>query len=350
MLPRSTRFARLSIALIATLAVLAGTAGSASADPICGNKLCLETTHEPDGDFVIPNGFIRYRVDVTNPGTATATKVTLTFTIDTRTTLESSPQGCTQPAAPSQPPVTVITCPLGSVKPTGSSPRMFRFLVKAPATETPLDNPLSARAHISADARQNDKQTNPNDPTGEDFDDAAEIVHADFRQGQSASFIPQGEEVTLNTDTDNTGATPGDQRTAKFVVLATDFFTTAVINDQVSDAGFVCPDGVRCPSGGWTEAVIPGPLGNPLAPFLPPNRMELELRYDEMSLPPGLTPAKYVLLHDRDYDPTTKNYEQVTALCASSNPVPPCLRGLPVKLSDGDLFVRALIDGNWRWR
>jgi uncharacterized repeat protein (TIGR01451 family) len=337
MLPRLARPTRLMMATIAAFAALAGAGGSANAAPTCGNKLCLETTHEPDSDFVIPGGYIRYRVDVTNQGTATATKVTLTFRLDAQTTLQSSPAGCTQP------PATVITCLLGSVKPTPiGRPITFRFLVQAPNSEVST----SALASLSADARQNDKQGNPNDPTEEDFDDAPEVVAIDSRQGLSASVIPEDVEVTLDTDTDRTGATATDKRTAKFVLFADGFSTTAVVNDQVEDT-FVCPARLRCPSGGWTEAVIPGPTGL-FAPFAPPSRMELELRYDATTLN-GVTPSKYVLLHDLDYDASTTNYEQISDLCGS-NPHPPCLRGRPVLLPDGDLLVKAFVTGNWRFR
>jgi hypothetical protein len=58
MLSSSVRFIRLIAATIAALAALAGTAISAEAAPTCGNKLCLETTHEPDSDFVIPSGYL----------------------------------------------------------------------------------------------------------------------------------------------------------------------------------------------------------------------------------------------------------------------------------------------------
>jgi uncharacterized repeat protein (TIGR01451 family) len=340
MLPRSNRFIRLSTALIVALAALACTAVSAGAAPTCGNKLCLETTHEPDSDFVIPDGFIRYRVDLTNPGTATATKVTLTFTLDPATTLISFPQGCTRTAASVSP--TVVTCPLGSVKPTGGTPRTFRFLVQAPNTETST----AAVARVSADARQNDKQDNPNDPTGEAFADAPEVIAIDRRQGLSASFVPADTNVTLDTDTDGTGATLTDRRTAKFILRASGFSTSATVEDEVDDT-FVCPERLKCPTGGWTEAFIPGPNGL-LDPFSLPSRMEIELRYDESTLN-GAKPNNYVLIHDTDYDPDTTDYELISQLCGP-NPRPPCLLGRPVVLDDGDLLVRALVTGNWRYR
>jgi uncharacterized repeat protein (TIGR01451 family) len=357
MLPSSARFTRLLTATIAALAALTAGAGSAQAAAPCpegftaGNKLCLATTHEPAGDFVIPNGYIRYRVDLTNPGPATATKVALTFTLDTQTTLKSAPAGCTQPSVPPQPPVTVITCSLGSVKPTGTSPVTLRFLVQAPSFETST----SAVARVSADARQNDKQENPEnpDPTDEDFADIPEVVTVDSRQGLSASFVPADTEVTLDTDTDDTGATLTDKRTAVFVLFANGFSTTATVNDNVEDT-FVCPQGLKCPSGGWTEAVIPGPPSTKppfdplLQPFLPPSRMELELRYDSTTLN-GVKPNSYVLIHDLDYDASTTTYELIETLCGS-NPKPPCLRGRPVLLPDGDLLVKAFVTGNWRYR
>jgi uncharacterized repeat protein (TIGR01451 family) len=340
MLPSATRFTRLIAATTATLAILAGAAASAEAVPTCGNKLCLETTHEPDGDFVIPNGFIRYRVDLTNPGPATATKVTLTFTLDGQTTLVSLPQGCTRTAASVSP--TVVSCFLGSVKPTGATPRTFRFLVKAPGIETST----SAVARVSADARQSDKQENPNDPTGEDFADIAEVVAIDFRQGLSASFVPADTDLTLDTDTNGTGATSTDKRTAKFILRASGFSTTATVDDEVDDT-FVCPQGLKCPTGGWTEAFIPGPAGL-FDPFNSPSRMELQLRYDVTTLN-GAKPNNFVLLHDKDYLASTIDYEQISALCGP-NPRPPCLLGRPVELSGGDLLVKALVTGNWRYR
>ena len=348
MLPSSLRFTRLSLALIATLAALAATAGSAQAAAPCppgedytaGNKLCLKTTHEPGGDFVIPGGYIRYRVDILNPGTATATKATLKFTLDPQTTLESFPEGCTRTDANVSP--TVVTCFIGSIKPN-PDPTTRSFLVKAPGSETST----SAVASISADARQRDKQENPNDPTEEDFADEPEVVTIDFVQGLSASFVPANTPLTLDTDSDRTGATSEDKRTAKFILLASGFSTSATVDDEVDDDTFVCPEGLKCPGGGWTEAFIPGPNGLD-DPFSLPSRMELWLRYDSSTLN-GVTPGQYVMLHDDDYDPSTIDYEEISKLCGP-NPKPPCLLGRPDSLSDGDLLVKALVTGNWRFR
>jgi uncharacterized repeat protein (TIGR01451 family) len=345
MLPLLARPTRLMTITLAAFAALACTAGSAAAadpePPTCGNKLCLETTHEPATDFVVPDGYIGYRVDVTNPGTSTATKVTLTFSLDSRATLVSSPSGC------SQPPAILITCSLGSVKPTGDTPLVFRFLVKAPASPTPAADPLSSTASISADARRNDTGNNPDDPTTEAFSDAPEVVSVELREDEAASVVPQGLELTLNTDPDQSGATGTDRRTAKFKLFAFDFSTTAVIDDEVEDPGFVCPDKLRCPGGGWTESFIPGRNGL-TDPFVGKSSMEIELRYDVSTIPNGLTTKNYVLLHDADYNPTTKAYEQVSASCGS-NPKPPCLKSV-VEQADGDFVVTALVTGNWRWR
>ena len=46
------------------------------------------------------------------------------------------------------------------------------------------------------------------------------------------------------------------------------------------------------------------------------------IRHDASQIPAGLTESKYVLLHDLDYNPATKNYEQIKRRCSSSNPRP----------------------------
>ena len=372
MLPHSLRFTRLSIALAAVVAALAAVAGPAQAvvqeDPKCGNKLCLQTTHEPDTGFVIPDRYLIYRVDVSNPFTATATKVTLTLTLDQRLRLISSPTGCTQPPADpaDQPPPPLITCALGSVKPTApGQPVTRRFLVQVPPDETLVDpitkeylNPLVSTASISYDARQSDKKTNPDDPdpTDEDFADHPEKVAVDVVQGQSASAIPPAESITLDTDPNGTGATENDKRTAKFVLFAADFFTSGAVEDSVVDDlnkdgvdDFVCPTGLKCPGGGWTQAVIPGPEGL-LSPFVGKSHMNLHIVYDEKTIPSGLNTGNYVLIHDKDYVPgeTLANpYELISRSC-KKNP-PPCLEKVD-KLADGDLVVDAQVDGNWRYR
>jgi uncharacterized repeat protein (TIGR01451 family) len=340
MLPSFARCTRLLTATIAALAVLAGAAASADAAPTCGNKLCLETTHTPDSDFIIPNGYLNYRVDITNPGTATATKVVLTFTLDSRATLVSSPAGCTQP------PATVVTCPIGSVKPTRGTPLTFTFVAQMPSTETAADAPISSTASITADARASDKGNNPNDPTTETFSDAPEEVAVDLRQGVSASAVPDGVQVTLDTDPNGTGATNTDKRTAKFRLFPIGFATTATVTDEVQDAGFVCPAKLKCPTGGWTESFIPGAKGL-TDPFVFPSVMEIELVYDVSTLPSGLSRNSYVLLHDDDYNASTKNYEQISRSC-DSNPAP-CLEDVFFN-ADGDLVVTALVTGNWRYR
>ena len=340
MLSRFSRFTRLLTATIGVLGVLAGAAATADAAPTCGNKLCLETTHTPDSDFIIPNGYLNYRVDVTNPGTATATKVVLTFTLDSRATLVSSPAGCTQP------PATVVTCPIGSVKPTRGKPITFTFVAQMPPDETAANAPISSTASITADARSSDTGNNPNDPTTETFSDAPEVVAVDLRQGVSASAVPDGVEVTLDTDSNGTGATGTDTRTAKFRLFPIGFATTATVNDTVQDPGFVCPNKLKCPTGGWTESFIPG--ANGLSdPFVFPSVMEIELHYDVSTLPSGLTKKSYVLLHDDDYNANTKSYEQISRSC-SSNPAP-CLEDVFFD-ENGDLIVTALVTGNWRYR
>jgi uncharacterized repeat protein (TIGR01451 family) len=339
MLPSLPRFIRLLTATITVLAALAGGAVSAQAAPTCGNKLCLETTHSPDTAFVTQSSVVTYRVEVSNPFTATATKVTLRFALDPGATLVSTPPtGCSQPSASN-----VISCDLGSVKPTGSNPLVFEFSARMPAAAALT----SSTASISSDARSSDTGNNPKDPTVEAFSDVPEVVEVQVIDGQSISAVPNGITVPLDTDADGSGATGADKRTAKFTLFAFGFSTTATINDEVEDT-FVCPQGLKCPSGGWTESFIPGP-GGLIDPFVLPSRMEIELRYDATTIPNGLTPQKYVMLHDLDYNAATTNYELISQVCGS-NPTPPCLIGRPVVLPDGDFLVRALVKGNWRYR
>jgi hypothetical protein len=342
MLSSSVRFIRLIAATIAALAALAGTALSAEAAPTCGNKLCLETTHEPDSDFVIPSGYLIYRVAVTSVGTSTATKVTLTFDLDDRVTLQSSPDGC------SQPPADEITCDLGSVEPS-ETPLVFRFLVQVPATETAANAPLSSQATIAGDARRNDKGNNPNDPTNESFSDAPEIVAVDLREGRSASAVPEDQVVTLDTDVDGEGATREDKRTAKFTVFSNGFFTSAAIDDEVPDNSFVCPTGLFCPSGGWTQAIIPGPFGL-FDQFTGASFIIIELDYDSRTVPADLTEENYVLIHDRDYnDPLHPlDLELISEHCSPTQG-PPCLIDVD-ELPGGDFHVIARVTGNFRYR
>jgi hypothetical protein len=342
MLPSATRFTRLLIALIAALAALACAAGTANASPQkCGNKLCLQTTNEPESAFVIPDGYLIYRVEVTSrAGTSTATNVKLTFELDPRVTVVSS-AGC--PSASN-----TITCDLGSVDPD-ETPLVFRFLVQVPATETAANDPLVAAASISADARQKDKGNNPNDPTNETFSAAADPVAVDRREGQSASAIPQEQAVTLDTDVDGKGATREDQRTAKFTVFTKGFFTSAAIDDEVPDNSFDCPDGLICPGGGWTQAIIPGPFGL-FDQFIGDNSIIIELNYDSRTVPDDLTELNYVLIHDRDYnDPLHPlDLELISERC-SATPGPPCLIDVD-ELPGGDFRVIARVTGNFRYR
>jgi hypothetical protein len=364
MLPRSTRSTRLSTALIVTLAALACTAGSAQAAASCppggdytpGNKLCLKTTHSPDSDnpltdFISQNSVVTYHVEVHNPGPATATKVVVRFELDRRdppqpnvrrlTFVSPLPAGCTAPADAPAP--NVVTCSLGSVKP-GTITRSFNVRTPATAAFT------SSVAGVSADARSSDKGNNPNDPTVEDFEDTPEPVEVRVVDGQSISSVPDGVMVTLDTNPIGLDADPFDVRTAKFRLRAVGFSSTALITDSVPDDNtFVCPQTLKCPGGGWTEAFIPGPDGLK-DPFDPPGTMEVELRYDATTLPPGFSVSKYAMFHDADYnDPDTGELEQIDDLCAP-NPRPPCLNGRPFFASDGDFVAKAFVTGNWRFR
>jgi uncharacterized repeat protein (TIGR01451 family) len=305
----------------------------------CGAKLCLDISHSPaDVAFVSPNSLVTYTVTVTNPGTSTATKVVVTDQLAAGTTLVSTPpSGCSAPSTTG-----LITCSLGSLQPTGSTPVKLTFTVRMPAAATSTSNVVS----VSSDARANDSGNNPNDPTAESFSDAAEVVEVRATENLANSDLPNGQRLQLNTDYDGTGATPADPQTAKFKLLAVGFSTTAVVDDDVPDSGFVCPTGLKCPRGGWVQAVIPGPLGL-LDPFKPPSEFRIEIRHDASEIPAGLTESKYVLLHDLDYDPATTDYEQIKRRC-SSNPAP-CLDDVK-KQSDGDFLITAQVTGNWRFR
>jgi uncharacterized repeat protein (TIGR01451 family) len=334
---------RISVPLIAATALLAAIVLSlswftaTSSANTCGSKLCLDISHSPaDVSFVSPGSLVTYTVTVSNPGTSTATKVALRDTLDPGTTLVSTlPTGCSIAS-------NVITCTLGSVKPTGSAPRVFRFTVAMPGSAGVTSNTAS----ISSDARANDSGNNPNDPTVETFSDSPEVVEVKVVEDLANSAVPDGIRLKLNTDYDGTGATAGDPQTAKFDLLARGFSTTAIVDDDVPDAGFVCPSGLKCPTGGWVESFVPGPLGL-LDPFTPPSEFRIEIRHDSSEIPPGLTRQKYVLLHDKDYDAGTKDYEQIKRSC-KSNP-PPCLDDVQV-LADGDFLITAQVTGNWRFR
>ena len=342
MLSSATRFTRLSIALVATLAALAGTAGSANAatgNPPCGNKLCLGLTHEPESAFVIPNGYLVYRVTITSAGTATATKVTLTVDLDDRVSLVSAPQGCTPT------PTGEISCVLGSIAPE-QTPLVRRFLVQVPGTETASGAGLAGTATISGDARRNDKGNNPNDPTDESFSADWAKVAVDRREGQSASALPEDQTLTLDTDVDGKGVARTDTRIARFTLFASDFFTSAAIDDDVPQNNFVCPV-LFCTKGGWTQAVIPGPLGQ-LDPFTGDSSITLIMDVYKDLVPVGLTEANYVLIHDKDYDPATTNYELISARCSATQG-PPCLNDVRL-LPNGNLHVSAQVTGNWRYR
>lgn len=320
----------------ALAAALAGLTASSSAQT-CGAKLCLDVTHSPAAvEFVSPSSLVTYTVTVSNPGTSTATKVVLQDALPTSATLVSTlPAGCSLST-------NVITCSLGSVKPTGAAPRVFRFTVRMPSTS----GITSSTASVSSDARASDAGNNPNDPTVESFSDAPELVEVRAVEGVANSDVPNGIAASLDTDPDGTGATTADPQTAKLNLLARGFSTTAEVNDDVPDSHFVCPDGLKCPRGGWLQAVVPGPLGVS-DPFTPPSEFKIELRHDASRIPTGLTPNKYVLLHDLDYNESTTGYEQIKRSC-SSNPAP-CLIKVR-KLEDGDFLITALVEGNWRYR
>jgi hypothetical protein len=359
MLPRFTRSIRLSTALIVTLGALACTAGSAQAIPTCppGGKLCLETTHSPDTNspdtpFVTQDSVVTYKVVVSNIGTATATKVTLRFALDIApppnppvpnpsrrvAAVPPLPDGCSVPSAPAP---NVITCSLGSVKPTGSNPREFLFNVRMPSRAALLpatSATIWSVASLTYDARASDSGNNPNDPTPETFSDAAEDVDVSVVEGLATSAVPRGVPIELSTDPDGSGPTDQDKRTAKFTLLANLFSTTAVIDDEVDDASFECPEKLKCPDGGWTDATIPA-FGNPFAQFL------VELNYDALTVPPGLTEKAYEMLHVDDLG----NLEHISRRCTSSNPAPPCLVDVDLQ-KNGDLKAVAKVFGNHRFR
>jgi uncharacterized repeat protein (TIGR01451 family) len=325
--------------LLVTIACgLAWFAATSSAQT-CGSKLCLDISHSPANvSFVSPNSLVTYTVTVTNPGPNTATKVVVRDQLATGTTLVSTPpSGCSAPSSTG-----LITCSLGSVKPTGGTPRVLKFTVQMPAFATSTSNVAS----ISSDARANDSGNNPNDPTSESFSDAPEVVEVKATEDLANSDLPNGIRLRLNTDYDNTGATLNDPQTAKFTLLnriPNGFSTTAVVDDDVPDAGFVCPTGLKCPTGGWVQGVVPGPLGL-LDPFAPPSEFKIEIRHDASQIPPGLTASKYVLLHD---NPALTDYEQITRRCSSN--APPCIDDVK-KLADGDFLITAQVNGNFRWR
>lgn len=305
----------------------------------CGAKLCLDISHSPANvTFVSPNSLVTYTITVSNPGTSTTTKVVVKDQLATGTTLVSTPpSGCSAPSSTG-----VITCSLGSVKPTGNNPIKLNFTVQMPAAATSTSNVAS----VSSDARANDSGNNPNDPTVETFSDAPEVVEVKATENLANSDLPNGFRLRLNTDYDNTGATLADPQTAKFNLLPVGFSTTAVIDDDVADPGFVCPTSLKCPSGGWVQGFVPGPLGL-LDPFKPPSEFKIEIRHDASQIPTGLTENKYVLLHDSDYDPATKDYEQIKRRCSSN--APPCIDDVK-KLADGDFLITAQVTGNFRWR
>lgn len=330
-----TGAACLLVTIVCSLAWFTATSSAQT----CGSKLCLDISHSPANvSFVSPNSLVTYTVTVTNPGPTTATKVVVRDQLATGTTLVSTPpSGCSAPSSTG-----LITCSLGSVKPTGDTPRVLTFTVRMPGLATSTSNVAS----ISSDARANDSGNNPNDPTSESFSDAPEVVEVKTIEDLANSDVPNGIRLRLNTDYDNTGATATDPQTAKLNLLSIGFSTTAIVDDDVADSGFVCPTGLKCPTGGWVESVVPGPLGL-LDPFSPPSEFKIEIQHDASQIPTGLTESKYVLLHDLDYNPATKNYEQIKRRC-SSNP-PPCLDDVK-KLADGDFLITAQVNGNWRFR
>jgi len=353
MLARLGRLTRLLTATALVVAALAVVAGPAQAT--CGNKLCLEMTRSPDAasgfTYVSLGGIATYVVSVSNTSTATATKVTLRFEpppggAQVLRLKAEPPSSCTPTPTPTAPVAGPISCNLGNLKP--ASKLVFTFDVQMLVADA--DAPTTAT--LSSDARDKDTANNPSDPTKETLI-AEDGITVDGTDGQAASLVPKDLPVALNTDSDDSGANADDPRTAVFTLSAKTFSTTALISDEEEDAGFECPPGLKCPSGGWTQAVIPAPLlssgiVDPLGPFLPPNAMYLELVYDAGTLPSTLTTRNYVLLHDRDHLVNTREYQEIDQRCGG-NPQPSCLDKVQF-LENGDLYVKALVDGNWRYR
>lgn len=345
MLPRSSRFTRLSIALIAALAAFAGAAGSAqgvvTGEP-CGNKLCLEMTRSPSDDlstFVTRSGYVTYTLKVTSSANSTATKTKLRLDLPTGATVPPSPPLPSNCALETVAGKFGITCTLGSVKPSDPPPP-FTFNVQLNA----LAANAVTTATLSYDARNSDTGNTGGDPTLETviLTDGVEVQNND---GQARSAIPKGIEVKLNTDAAGQGPTADNVRTAFFTLKALNFATTALIKDQVGDLGFVCPEKLRCPGGGWTEASVPGPLGS-INPFVFPNVFLVELRYDATTVPSGLTEKNYVMFH-MDDDGTLDPPEGISRPC-SKNPAP-CLVDVDL-LKNGDLIAIALGTENIRYR
>jgi uncharacterized repeat protein (TIGR01451 family) len=342
-----TAAAGLFVTILCALALFAATS---SAREECGSKLCLDISHSSaSASSVSPNSLVTYTVTVRNPGPNTATNVVLTDRLDPATKAvterinpatgarESAlPAGCTASAD-----LITITCSLGSVKPTGNPGLQLSFTVRMPSSSAHTENVAS----ISYDARANDKQDNPKDPTNEAFSHSADVIEVQGIEDIANSLVPTGVPLSLNTDYDGTGATLDDPQTAKFTLLnlLPNFSTTAIVDDDVADPGFVCPTGLKCPTGGWVQAAVPGPIGL-LDPFKPPSEFKIEIRHDASQIPAGLTESKYVLLHD---NPALTQYEQIKRRCGS-NP-PPCLEDVQ-RLADGDFLVKAQVTGNFRWR
>jgi uncharacterized repeat protein (TIGR01451 family) len=323
--------------LVTIVCALAWFTATSSAQEMCGSKLCLDISHvSASASSVSPNSLVTYTVTVRNPGPNTATKVVVTDKLDplTRAVASTLPTGCTASAD-----LITITCSLGSVKPTGTTGIPLTFTVRMPSSSAHTGNVAS----ISYDARANDKQDNPKDPTNEAFSLPPDVIDVQAIEDIANSLVPNGVGLALNTDYDGTGATRDDPQTAKFNLRAVGFSTTALVDDDVPDPGFVCPNGLKCPTGGWVQAAVPGPLGVK-DPFAPPGEFKIEIRHDASQIPPGLTESKYVLLHD---NPALPAYEQIKRRCGS-NP-PPCLEDVKV-LADGDFLIKAQVTGNFRWR
>ena len=203
----------------------------------------------------------------------------------------------------------------------------------------------SNTAGLSSDARASDTGNNPKDPTVETFTDAPEVVEVKVIEDLANSAVPDGIRLKLNTDYD--GRVRRERSADREVRPARErLLDYGDCRRRCPGRGVVCPSGLKCPSGGWVESFVPGPLGL-LDPFKPPSEFKIEIRHDSTEIPPGLTRQKYDLLHDKDYDSSTKDYEQIKRTC-KANP-PPCLDSVQV-LADGDFLVTAQVTGNWRFR
>jgi hypothetical protein len=148
--------------------------------------------------------------------------------------------------------------------------------------------------------------------------------------------------VTLDTDPNDVGSTDANKQSAVFRLFASNFSTAGVIQDEVQDPPFVCPEKLKCPSAGWVRASIPGPLGV-LDPFAFPNEMVIEIHYDATAFKDGITENGYVMFHQKN-DGTI---DPISRPC-SKNPAP-CLVDVDLD-RNGDLIAIAKGTENFRYR